>query len=187
MLNRRGRWLGRQSPAAPGAEVGPHDESRTVDHVLGESTHRRERHHPGTGSWMEEPGAFERAGLVGEYAMPIDDNPASALGNPFVSLQSSTSRSTIGAIVIRAIGAFTILTLASGLPFGFGKGIIVAAAALLGGGVAAVRYGGDRGRGVVSTVCLVGFGLFVASALVVGAVFALFALVYVLNGGHKLF
>jgi hypothetical protein len=108
-------------------------------------------------------------------------------GNPFVPPQPSTSRSRIGAIVIRAVGALTILTLASGLPFGFGKGVIVAAAALLGGGMAAVRFGGDRGRAAVSTVCLVGFGLFLACALLVGAIFALVALVYVLNGGHKLF
>ena len=135
---------------------------------------------------MEEPGAFERAGLVGEDASPIDDSSASPLGNPFVP-RSSTSGSSIVAIVIRAVGALTILGVASGLAFGFGAGQVVAAAVLLGGGVAAVRYGGDRGRAVVSTVSLVGFGLFVAGALLVGAVFALFALVYVLNGGHQLF
>ncbi|TMD98739.1 MAG: hypothetical protein E6I76_03755 [Chloroflexi bacterium] len=89
--------------------------------------------------------------------------------------------------MVRAVGALTILALASGLPFGFGVGVIVAAAALLGGGVAAVRFGGDRGRAVVSAVCLVGFALFIACALLIGAVFALVALVYVLNGGHKLF
>jgi hypothetical protein len=165
----------------------PHHESRTVDHELEAQTHHRQRHHPGTGSWMEEPGAFERAGLVGEYATPIDDDSASPLGNPFIPPRPSTSRFRIGAIVIRAVGALTILAVASGLAFGFGKGEIVAAAALLGGGVAAVRYGGDRGRAVVSTVCLVGFGLFLACAILVGAVFGLFALVYISNGGHKLF
>ena len=91
--------------------------------------------------------------------------------------------------MVRAVGALTILALASGLPFGFGfgVGVIVAAAALLGGGVAAVRFGGDRGRAVVSAVCLVGFALFIACALLIGAVFALVALVFVLNDGHKLF
>jgi hypothetical protein len=136
---------------------------------------------------MEEPGAFERVGLVGEYATPVDDSSASPLGNPFVPPRPSTSRSRIGANVIRAVGALTILAVASGLAFSVGKGQIVAAAALLGGGVAAVRYGGDRGRAVVSTVCLVGFGLFLVGAVLLGAVFGLALLVYIGNGGHKLF
>jgi hypothetical protein len=83
--------------------------------------------------------------------------------------------------------ALTILTLTSGVPFAprIGTGVFVAAAALL-GGVAAVRFGGSRGRAVVGAVCLAGFGLFVAGAVLVAAVFALFALVYIANGGHQL-
>jgi len=64
----RRRWLGLGSPSVPDAEeaMGPHYDIRTVDHQLEELTRHHQPHPRRAASWMEEPGALDRAGLVDE-------------------------------------------------------------------------------------------------------------------------
>jgi hypothetical protein len=62
-------WLGqRGSPSVPEVDeaLGPHYDILTVDHELDRAYHHRHAHDqpPPASSWMDEPGAMERDGLV---------------------------------------------------------------------------------------------------------------------------
>lgn len=64
----RRRWLGLGNSSVPDAEeaMGPHYDILTVDHELAAMRDRHRRPVHDGGSWMDEPGAFTRAGLVDE-------------------------------------------------------------------------------------------------------------------------
>jgi hypothetical protein len=64
----RRRWPNWRNSSVPAAEeaVGPHYDLRTVDHKLEELASRHHTPSRQGRSWMDEPGAFERAGLVDE-------------------------------------------------------------------------------------------------------------------------